>query len=56
MRVTQDPLKSKPALESLYLYVPGTLRPHLLSGELTKASEFREVTERFFRTRGLHQN
>jgi len=50
----QDPEKSRPALQSLYLYVPGTLRPHLLSGELSKASEFREVTMMFIRIGGLH--
>lgn len=38
-----DREKASPALEALYLYVPGTLRPHLVTGEMTKASEFREV-------------
>ncbi|KAL1511572.1 hypothetical protein AB1Y20_006366 [Prymnesium parvum] len=50
----KDKQRSKPALEALYLYVPGTLRPHLVSGELSKASEFREVTMMFIRIGGLH--
>lgn len=49
-----DKERARPALQTMYLYVPGTCRPHLLSGKLYKASEFREVTMMFIRIGGLH--
>ena len=38
-----------------YLYAPGPMRPHLVSGKVeTAASQFREVTMMFIRIGGLH--
>ena len=43
------------ALNNFYLYAPGPMRPHLVSGKVrTAASQFREVTMMFIRIGGLH--
>ena len=42
------------ALSNLHLYAPGPMRPHLVSGKLGAASQFREVTMMFCRIGGLH--
>ena len=45
----------KEALSNFYLYAPGPMRPHLVSGKVeTAASQFREVTMMFIRIGGLH--
>ena len=44
----------KEALDALYLYVPGPLRSHLVSGKVMQASQFREVTMMFIKIGGLH--
>ena len=57
--VLEEQLKSSPvvpeeALRSFYVYAPGPLRPHLVTGKLQAASQFREVTMMFCRIGGLH--
>lgn len=43
------------ALNAFYVYAPGPMRPHLVSGKVkTAASQFREVTMMFIRIGGLH--
>ena len=42
------------ALRNMWVYAPGPMRPHLISGKLGAASQFREVTMMFCRIGGLH--
>ena len=53
-QLRQSPEFPSETLRSCYLYAPGPMRPHLVTGKLSAASQFREVTMMFCRIAGLH--